>query len=56
MTSQKQSQITQEILQGNLIKLMFKLSIPGIMGIFMLIVFGFTVAEFRYLSKLKMNN
>ncbi|RCJ40882.1 MATE family efflux transporter [Nostoc minutum NIES-26] len=32
MTSQKQSQITNEILQGNLIKLMFKLSIPGILG------------------------
>ncbi|PMB24629.1 MATE family efflux transporter [Fischerella thermalis] len=36
MTSQKQSQITNEILQGNLIKLMFKLSIPSILGILML--------------------
>ena len=35
MTSQKQSQITDEILQGNLIKLMFKLSIPSILGIMM---------------------
>lgn len=33
MTSQQQSQITDEILQGNLIKLMFKLSIPSILGI-----------------------
>lgn len=32
MTSQKQSQVTNEILQGNLIKLMFKLSTPGILG------------------------
>ncbi|MDZ7970774.1 MAG: MATE family efflux transporter [Nostoc sp. DedSLP03] len=32
MTSQKQSQATNEILQGNLIKLMFKLSTPGILG------------------------
>ncbi|MBE9106416.1 MATE family efflux transporter, partial [Nostoc cf. edaphicum LEGE 07299] len=36
MTLQKQSQITNEILQGNLIKLMFKLSIPSILGILML--------------------
>ena len=32
MTSQKQSQLTNEILQGNIIKLMFKLSIPSIAG------------------------
>ncbi|MHC5729961.1 MAG: MATE family efflux transporter, partial [Nostoc sp.] len=32
MTSQKQSQMTNEILQGNLIKLMFKLVIPGMLG------------------------
>ncbi|MEM9272772.1 MAG: MATE family efflux transporter [Cyanobacteria bacterium P01_F01_bin.143] len=33
MTSQKQPQITDEILQGNLVKLMFKLSIPSILGV-----------------------
>lgn len=32
MTSQKQSQLTNEILQGNLVKLMLKLSIPSIGG------------------------
>ncbi|MHC5720874.1 MAG: MATE family efflux transporter, partial [Nostoc sp.] len=32
MTSQKQSQLTNEILQGNIVKLMFKLSIPSIAG------------------------
>lgn len=32
MTSQKQSQLTNEILHGNLFKLMFKLSIPSIAG------------------------
>ena len=36
MTSQKQSQITDEILQGNLIKLMFKLSFPGIVGMLLI--------------------
>ncbi|NMG20296.1 MATE family efflux transporter [Brasilonema bromeliae SPC951] len=36
MTSQKQSQLTNEILQGNLVKLMFKLSIPGILGMLLL--------------------
>ncbi|WP_138500685.1 MATE family efflux transporter [Nostoc sp. PA-18-2419] len=36
MTSQKQSQLTNEILQGNLIKLMFKLSTPGILGTLLL--------------------
>ena len=36
MISQKQSQIKDSILQGNLIKLMFKLSISSIMGIFVL--------------------
>jgi putative MATE family efflux protein len=36
MTLQKQSQVTNEILQGNLVKLMFKLSIPSILGILML--------------------
>ncbi|MFN6517011.1 MAG: MATE family efflux transporter [Nostoc sp. CreGUA01] len=36
MISQKQSQITNEILQGNLTKLMFKLSIPSIIGVLML--------------------
>ena len=33
MTSKQQSRITDEILQGNLIKLMFKLSIPSILGV-----------------------
>lgn len=32
MTSQKESKMTNEILQGNLIKLMFKLVIPGMLG------------------------
>ncbi|GAB1540315.1 MATE family efflux transporter [Scytonema sp. NUACC21] len=36
MTSQKQSQVTNEILQGNLLKLMFKLSTPGILGTLLL--------------------
>lgn len=36
MTSQEKSQITDEILQGNLIKLMFKLSISTILGILVL--------------------
>ena len=36
MTLQKQSQVTNEILQGNIFKLMFKLSIPSILGILML--------------------
>ncbi|GAA6620725.1 MATE family efflux transporter [Scytonema sp. NUACC26] len=36
MTFQKQSQLTNEILQGNLIKLMFKLSTPGILGTLLL--------------------
>jgi len=36
MISQKQSQITNEILDGNLVKLMFKLSIPSTLGILML--------------------
>lgn len=35
MTSQLQSQVTNEILQGNLVKLMFKLSIPSTLGILM---------------------
>ncbi|NMG06774.1 MATE family efflux transporter [Brasilonema sp. UFV-L1] len=46
MTSQKQSQITEEILQGNLIKLMFKLSIPSILGILMLSLNSFLDALF----------
>ncbi|MDZ8262375.1 MATE family efflux transporter [Nostoc sp. ChiQUE01b] len=33
MTAQKQSQITNEILQGNLVKLTFKLSIPSTLGV-----------------------
>lgn len=46
MTSQKQSHITNEILQGNLIKLMFKLSIPSILGILMLSLNTFIDALF----------
>jgi putative MATE family efflux protein len=46
MTSQQQSQITKEILQGNLIKLMFKLSIPSILGILMLSLNTFIDALF----------
>jgi putative MATE family efflux protein len=46
MTSQKQSQIASEILQGNLIKLMFKLSIPSILGILMLSLNTFIDALF----------
>lgn len=46
MASQKQSQITNEILQGNLIKLMFKLSIPSILGILMLSLNTFIDALF----------
>jgi putative MATE family efflux protein len=36
MTSQKQSQLTNEILNGNLVKLMFKLSTPGILGMLLI--------------------
>ena len=46
MTSQKQSQITDEILQGNLIKLMFKLSIPSILGVLMFNLNSFIDALF----------
>ncbi|MCF2149895.1 MATE family efflux transporter [Desmonostoc muscorum LEGE 12446] len=46
MTSQKQSQITNEILEGNLIKLMFKLSIPSTLGILMLSLNTFIDALF----------
>lgn len=46
MTSQTQSQITNEILQGNLIKLMFKLSVPSILGILMLNLNSFIDALF----------
>ncbi|HYX17769.1 MAG TPA: MATE family efflux transporter [Nostoc sp.] len=46
MTLQKQSQITNEILQGDLIKLMFKLSIPSTLGILMLSLNTFIDALF----------
>ena len=46
MTSQKQSQITEEILQGNLIKLMCKLSIPSILVIMMVSLNTFIDALF----------
>ncbi|MEG3881907.1 MATE family efflux transporter [Microcoleus sp. herbarium7] len=36
MTSQKQTKATDEILQGNLIQLMLKLSIPGILGMLLI--------------------
>ncbi|MDZ8184123.1 MAG: MATE family efflux transporter [Nostoc sp. ChiSLP02] len=45
MTSQ-QSQITNEILEGNLIKLMFKLSIPSTLGVLMLSLNTFIDALF----------
>ncbi|MEM1173030.1 MAG: MATE family efflux transporter [Cyanobacteria bacterium P01_H01_bin.35] len=46
MTSQKQSQITDEILQGNLIELMFKLSIPSILGVLVFSLNSFIDALF----------
>ncbi|WP_375506354.1 hypothetical protein [uncultured Nostoc sp.] len=46
MTSKKQSQITNEILQGNLVKLMFKLSIFSTLGILMLSLNTFIDAFF----------
>ncbi len=46
MTLQKQSQITNEILDGNLVKLMFKLSIPSTLGILMLSLNTFIDALF----------
>ncbi|MCC5615044.1 polysaccharide biosynthesis C-terminal domain-containing protein [Nostoc sp. CHAB 5836] len=46
MISQKQSQITHEILQGNLVKLMFKLSIPSTLGILMFSLNNFLDALF----------
>ncbi|MBD2309007.1 MATE family efflux transporter [Chroococcidiopsis sp. FACHB-1243] len=36
MTSQQQSKVTQEILNGNLIQLMLKLTIPGILGMLLI--------------------
>lgn len=46
MTSQKQSQLTNEILQGNLIKLIFKLSIPAIVGMLLISLNTFVDALF----------
>lgn len=46
MTPQQQSQITNEILQGNLVKLMFKLSIPSTLGILMFSLNNFLDALF----------
>ncbi|MEH2051216.1 MATE family efflux transporter [Nostoc sp.] len=46
MTSQKQSQLTNEILQGNLIKLMFKLSTPAILGMLLISLNTFVDALF----------
>ena len=42
MTLQKQSQLTNEILQGNLVQVMVKLSIPGIFGMLLLGLNNFT--------------
>ncbi|MFB2772386.1 MATE family efflux transporter [Pelatocladus sp. BLCC-F211] len=46
MSSEKQYQITNEILDGNLIKLMFKLSIPSTLGVLMLSLNTFIDALF----------
>ena len=46
MTSQQQSQVTNEILKGNLIQLMLKLSIPGILGMLLIGLDGFFDALF----------
>ncbi|MEH2290109.1 MATE family efflux transporter [Nostoc sp.] len=46
MTSEKQSQITNEILKGNLVKLMFKLSVPSILGIMIISLNNFIDALF----------
>ncbi|MHC5747837.1 MAG: MATE family efflux transporter [Nostoc sp.] len=53
MTAQKESKITNEILKGNLIKLMFKLSIPSILGTLMVSLNSFVDALFagRFLDK-----
>ncbi len=36
MTSEQETKVTDEILQGNLIQLMLKLSIPGIVGMLLI--------------------
>ncbi|MEH2169740.1 MAG: MATE family efflux transporter [Nostoc sp.] len=46
MTAQKESKITNEILQGNLVQLMFKLSIPSILGTLMFSLNNFLDALF----------
>lgn len=46
MTAQKQSKITNEILQGNLVKLTFKLSIPSTLGVLMFSLNDFLDALF----------
>ncbi|AFZ17601.1 MATE family efflux transporter [Allocoleopsis franciscana] len=46
MTSHKQSQLTNEILNGNLVKLMFKLSTPGILGMLLIALNTFLDALF----------
>ncbi|MCP6760230.1 MAG: MATE family efflux transporter [Fischerella sp. CENA71] len=53
MNTEKQYQITNEILDGNLIKLMFKLSIPSTLGILMLSLNTFIDALFagRFISE-----
>ncbi|MDM9379467.1 MATE family efflux transporter [Chlorogloeopsis sp. ULAP01] len=53
MTTQQQSQITNEILQGNLVRLAFKLSIPSTLGILMFSLNNFLDALFagRFLGE-----
>lgn len=46
MTSQTKTKVTEEILQGNLIPLMLKLSIPGILGMFLISLNTFIDALF----------
>ncbi|BAZ70660.1 MATE efflux family protein (plasmid) [Fischerella sp. NIES-4106] len=46
MTEYKQNQITNEILEGNLVRLMFKLSIPSTLGVLMLSLNTFIDALF----------
>ncbi|RAM48434.1 MAG: MATE family efflux transporter, partial [Hapalosiphonaceae cyanobacterium JJU2] len=53
MTDYQQNKITNEILQGNLVKLMFKLSIPSTLGVLMLSLNTFIDALFagRFLGE-----
>ncbi len=53
MTDYKQNKLTNEILEGNLVKLMFKLSIPSTLGVLMLSLNTFIDALFagRFLGE-----